>query len=402
MKTNKKVCHITTVHPPFDTRIFHKECKTLAKAGFDVSLIAQQEDLQPKTNNPKQTFSNKQLAIGDKQQVTTIIDGIKIIFLPKPKNRFFRIFFLTKKAYKIALKQKANIYHFHDPELLPWAIKLKKKTGAKIIYDVHEDVARQILGKEWLPDVLRYPILFVYNFFEHISVKFFDIIITAGDDIKFQNSKIIAIKNYPFRAITTEGENALENTTEIFHCIYVGSISKDRCVKEVLQSLDYIKNSVLFTIIGPCEDKKYLQDLKNLIKIQKRHQVKLIPRLPYQKTMEYLKFANVGFVLFKPSPNNIAAVSRNNKLYEYMAFGLPVITSDFPLWKEFVEENKCGICVNPLNPKEIAKAVEYLIEHPEEARKMGKNGRKAVLEKYNWENESKKLLDIYRQLTTGN
>ena len=82
-----------------------------------------------------------------------------------------------------------------------------------------------------------------------------------------------------------------------------------------------------------------------------------------------------------------------------MAAGLPIIASNFSLWKEIIEGNHCGICVNPLDPKEIARAIEYLIEHPEEAKKMGENGRKAVLEKYNWENESKKLLDVYKGLS---
>lgn len=81
-----------------------------------------------------------------------------------------------------------------------------------------------------------------------------------------------------------------------------------------------------------------------------------------------------------------------------MAAGLPVVASNFPSWREIVEINKCGICVNPLEPKEIARAVKYLIEYPEEAEKMSKNGRRAVLEKYNWGNESKKLLKIYEEL----
>jgi glycosyltransferase involved in cell wall biosynthesis len=85
-------------------------------------------------------------------------------------------------------------------------------------------------------------------------------------------------------------------------------------------------------------------------------------------------------------------------MFEYMAAGLPVIASNFPLWKEIIEGNHCGIYVNPLKPKEIAKAIEYLIKHPKEAKRMGENGRKAVLEKYNWENESKKLLKIYEEL----
>ena len=104
-----KVCILTTVHQLFDTRIFHKEAKTLVQAGYNVTLIAQ-------------------------HRKNEIVDEVRIIALPKPKNRFFRIFFLTWKAYKIALKQKADIYHFHDPELLPWMVKLKRKTIILLMY----------------------------------------------------------------------------------------------------------------------------------------------------------------------------------------------------------------------------------------------------------------------------
>jgi glycosyltransferase involved in cell wall biosynthesis len=81
-----------------------------------------------------------------------------------------------------------------------------------------------------------------------------------------------------------------------------------------------------------------------------------------------------------------------------MAAGLPVIASNFPLWKEIVEGNGCGICVDPLNPKEIAEAIKYLMKHPGSTEQMGKNGRRAVIEKYTWEKEGKKLLDLYAQL----
>jgi len=81
-----------------------------------------------------------------------------------------------------------------------------------------------------------------------------------------------------------------------------------------------------------------------------------------------------------------------------MAEGLPVIASNFDLWKEIVEKNKCGLCVNPLNPEEIAEAVKYILNNPKEAEIMGKNGIKAVENKYNWGSESKKLINFYAEL----
>ena len=140
---NAKVCVLTTVHPPFDTRIFYKQARTLARAGYKVVLIAQHNRDE-------------------------MVDGVKIVALPKPRNRFARIFGLTWRAFHLALRERAEIYHFHDPELLPIGVLLKIFTRAKVIYDVHEDVPEQILTKHWIPCLLRRPLAGVFNAFEKL------------------------------------------------------------------------------------------------------------------------------------------------------------------------------------------------------------------------------------------
>ncbi|MBD3768073.1 MAG: glycosyltransferase, partial [Gammaproteobacteria bacterium] len=104
-----------------------------------------------------------------------------------------------------------------------------------------------------------------------------------------------------------------------------------------------------------------------------------------------------GLVTFLPAPNHIDA--QPNKMFEYMSAGLPIITSIFPLWREIVEGNQCGLCVDPLDPQAIGEAIQYLIDNPVEAEQMGKNGRQAVEQKYNWTIEEQKLLDLYAGLT---
>jgi glycosyltransferase involved in cell wall biosynthesis len=103
-----------------------------------------------------------------------------------------------------------------------------------------------------------------------------------------------------------------------------------------------------------------------------------------------------GLVTFHALPNHVDA--QPNKMFEYMSAGIPVIASNFALWRDIIEGNQCGICVDPMNPEAIAAAIDYLIEHPEDAKKMGENGRKAVLEKYNWLMEEKKLINLYKEL----
>ena len=374
----KKVCILTSVHPVFDTRIFYKEAQTLAKAGYDVTLIVQH----------------------DKNEV---IDRIKIIALSKPKNRFYRILFLTRRVYKLALEQKADIYHFHDPELLPWMVRLKNKTEAKIIYDVHEDVPQDILSKHWIPKILRNPLSKIVDFYEKKVAKRTDFIIVVNPLIKenFESrgiKNIQVISNYPisekFKEVKEIKNNYFDQKEKKTRLIFVGGLSEESGIKEIVEAVEFLKGKAELLLVGSFEDKK----LEREVKEKSEFGVKFIGRVPHKRVFYYLNQADIGMVCFRPLPNYINTGFGSNKLFEYMGVGLPVIVSDFPELKKIVEGNRCGICVNPLEPKEIAKAVEYLIEHPEEAKEMGENGRKAVLEKYNWENESKKLLKVYETL----
>jgi len=171
-------------------------------------------------------------------------------------------------------------------------------------------------------------------------------------------------------------------------------LTRVRGIKEVVKSLDYIPNEkVKLILIGKFQEEGLEQELRALPEWEK---VEFKGWLSQKEAYQEMRNSNIGLVCFLPEPNHINAIP--NKIFEYMAAEIPVVASNFPLWKEIIEENKYGICVNPLEPKEIAKAIEYLIENSEEANKMGKNGRRAVLEKYNWEGESKKLLTIYQKL----
>ena len=106
-----------------------------------------------------------------------------------------------------------------------------------------------------------------------------------------------------------------------------------------------------------------------------------------------LNQSKIGIVTLHPKENYLESLPI--KMFEYMHAGIPVIASNFPLWQEILTENKCGICVDPFNLDQIAEAIKYLLNNEEDARIMGINGREAVTKKYNWENEVKKLENIY-------
>lgn len=365
----KKVCIITTVHPLFDSRIFYKEARSLAEAGYNVTMIVQH----------------------DRDE---IIEGIKIISLEKPKNRFSRMFFLGKKAFDLALAEKADIYHFHDPELLFWMAKLKKVTGARVIFDIHENVPKDILSKEWLPSFFRKIVASVYSSYEKKVINLFDCVIAATPDIASRYKNAVIIYNYPIVSNDNPDKADFQENDKASHAIFVGALSEVRGIAQIVNALKYIpENRIKLSIIGAFSEasfEKEIRELSDWIKVD-------YPGvLPQEQAYAKMKDSGMGLICFLPDPNHVNAMP--NKIFEYMAAGIPVIASNFSLWLNIVEKNKCGIMVNPEDPAEIAKAMLYLAEHPQEAQVMGTNGRFAVLEKYNWKTESAKLLELYNKL----
>jgi len=369
------VCIITTVHPPFDTRIFHKQAKTLVKAGYDVILIAQH----------------------DKNE---IVDGVKIIALPRPQNRFQRMLELDFKAFQFGLRQKADIYHFHDPEFLLWGWLLRVITKAKVVYDVHEDYPKAILSRYWLPKPLRRPIASLFDILEKLLAKQFDCIITATDHIKtnFRGANTISVKNYPLRDDLSLKDGNREGQQDCYILIYAGSLSGEYGVKEMVQALEFldIDRNVSLRLLGKFNEKKFEQEIRRLPGYKKAEYLGWCNR---DEVLKNMMEADIGLTYDHPLPRFKVGIS--TKLLEYMSVGLPVITPNYPLWKEIVEGNDCGIVVEPLNPKALAKAIEYLLKNPELRKMMGENGRRAFLENYNWETESRKFLDVYSKLLGG-
>lgn len=366
-----KVVHITTVHSPFDIRIFHKECKTLVRAGYEVFLIAQHERDE-------------------------VVDGVRIIALPSSRNRSCRILGLTWQAIHLALMQRADVYHLHDPELLSAGILLKLFTAGNVIYDVHEDVPQQIRTKHWIPVMLRRPLAFAFNIIEKVMAHALDAVVVATEGIasKFRGFNPIVIHNYPdLQMFPTSLPVHREDKETI--SVYIGGISRLRGAFEMIRAFNSLDSSLnaRLDLIGQFETIRLEKELQTLP--GDRH-VRFIGWLPPQEVYEHLLEAHIGLVCLHPEPRFI--VSLPVKLFEYMAAGLPVIASNFSLWREIVEGNHCGLTVDPLKPDEIAEGIEYLIIHHEEARRMGENGRRAVVEKYNWEKEGENLCRLYEEL----
>ncbi len=365
----KKVAHLSSVHSMYDTRIFYKECKTLLAAGYDVCLVIQHQNDE-------------------------VLEGIKVRSLARPKNRIARMTRIIRQVYEIAIECDADLYHFHDPELIPVGLCLKRK-GRKVIYDAHEDVPQQILNKGWVPAFFRKPISCLLEWIESNAAKKFDCVITATPFIRDRflelNSKAVDINNYPILSELHEPD-VNWNSKEKFVC-YIGGIGKERGIREMVKAIEMIDCSLLLAgnFVSSAE-----RDL--LISQNGWNKVIELGHVDRDGVKGVLSRSRAGLVVLHPISNYVDALPI--KMFEYMSAGIPVIASHFPPWKKILETNNCGICVDPLNVEEIANAIMWILENPDQARQMGENGRKVIEMKYNWEQEGNKLINVYRELLT--
>jgi len=359
-----KVCMVTTVHQPFDTRIFHKEAKTLAKAGYEVTLIAQ--------NNKNEE-----------------VDGIKIIALANCKNRFNRIFSLSWKALKLALHQNCDIYHFHDPELIFIGVILKL-FNKKVIYDVHEDLPKQVIYKKWLGNNFFKVILsFLINVIEKICSIFFDYIITVTEHIaeRFPKGKTVVIRNFPILELIDNIKQYSYNKERPI-VIYAGGLTSIRGIKEIIKAMGFKGNKAELWLLGKWQSEKLKKECEML---KGWENTQYLGFFSLNKVLSYMKLADIGVCIMHPAENYINGLPV--KAFEYMACSLPIIMSDF--YSEHKTFSKCALFAKPNNPKDIADKIMFLLNHSDKRGRLGDRGRELIEEEYSWESESKKLLKMY-------
>jgi len=377
-----KVCHLASHHKMSDMRIFEKECKSLAKAGFDVTLIGFREETKTET-----------------------IGGVHCISLYCPiKNNLELLRKRNKLSLGAALQVDADIYHLHEPELLPVGMKLKRK-GKIVIFDSHEYYGWQLRDNIHKIKIIKTPAFLMkwigklYMHYEKRVCMKLDAVVqvcTMNGIDYFENrcKRTLFIRNLP--SLSDYTRKTPIDYSDGPSVAMIGGITKERGITQLVEASYLAKARLL--LAGAFSPKSYEKELMEL---------------PAYACVDYRGFLDKNGMVSLLEQANIGASTLLNvgqydkidtfptKVYDYMSMQLPVIISDTKFAQKMNEKYHFAICVDPEKPEDIANAIKWLKVHPEQAIEMGNNGRKAIENEFNWEIESEKLINFYKKLLSA-
>lgn len=373
----KRVVHLASAHHPFDARVFHKECRTLADAGYDTHFVTPHDQDE-------------------------MLRGVRVHGVRKPTSRWERVSQTTRKVYRKARALNGDLYHLHDVDLLPFGALLAW-SGVPVIYDSHEDLPASIRDRDWIPAPLRSVVSRLISVIESAFAYRLSAIIAATPTIRkrFADAPVpvATVQNFPVLDTIDEVAETIPYAERPDEIAYVGTITRARGIFQMVDAMAAVPKRAesaeppQLLMAGTFASAALKRDMCQQAGWER---VQFRGRIPQAEVFHLLRGVRAGLVVLQPVPNYVA--SQPLKLFEYMACGIPVIASDFPLWRDIIESVGCGLLVDPTDPRAIADAIEWVLAHPEEAEAMGQRGRRAVESTYRWASEAQPLLALYRRL----
>ena len=373
-KNTHNIVQVTTIHPRSDTRIFLKAARTLYQVfPGDVLLM---------------------VADGLGSTGTSVCGDVPIHDLGcLPGHRISRVLIGNWRAFNVLRRLKPKVVHFHDPELLPLGFGLKI-LGIKVVYDMHEDFPKVAVGRSRMPRAFRILLSGIMRVAEWAASLTFDLMVAATPSIsrRFPRNNTVVVQNFPIASeLFSESKIKFIDRPPAF--AFIGYISRERAAVQMIQALGLVKRpEVRLELAGVFSP----PSLHEEIKTEKGWEhVNFHGPVNRGKMADILAKVRAGLVLYHPLPNHFDA--QPNKMFEYMSAGLPVIASDFPLWRKIVDGAGCGLLVDPMSSQKISKALGWILDHPLEAEAMGRRGKEAVKHMYNWGTEGARLINAYQE-----
>lgn len=361
-----RVAHVTTAHPPTDNRIIRKECTSLVEAGFDVHLIA----------------------VAERDHTAA---GVRIKALP-PRGSRLRRMLLGPIAAWCALKHlRPDLVHVHDPELIPLAVLWRRCYGTSAVYDAHEDLPKQVMGKPYLPRGIRPIVASLAKLLETTADRFLDGIVAATPSIarNYRRAPVTLVQNFPWLRDFPPAREPDDPPSRT--AVYVGGIAESRGAMEMVEAVRSSSLNAKLVLAGPVASSGLLRRIKDASDV-----ATYLGRLPAEEIPAVIADAAVGLIVFHPLPNNVE--SQPTKLFEYMAAGRPFIASDFPAWRHLLEAFRCGVFVEPKDINGLRSAIDSLLADPHLSRRMGERGREAFLEHFCFERQAEHLVRMTHRL----
>lgn len=367
-----RIAHLTTVHRPFDPRIFHKQLGALREAGFDTHLIAPHDEAEQR-------------------------DGVPLHPLPTGWRDWHARLLLQPLAYRRARGLDADLYQIHDPELLPVAGLLKATTGARLVYDMHEDYRTK--GPLW-GRVLRALERWAFRWLDHVILAERSYRpVVEGTGVSFT-----VVLNYAKPPVEEEPTESEEKAGAGGPCrlLYTGTVADDRGLRTMIDLAAAVKRRgrpERLDVVGVCN--LPAQRTAAEAQISEQGLAEIVTRVgwdayvPPSTMAPYYRRADVGLFLAAPRPNYVGSMP--TKFYEYLQYGLPIICSDVPLWRRFVEENDCGAVVPPGDPDAVLDVLTRWRKQPALYQRCAENAR-AAASRYRWEKMGARLVELYRDL----
>lgn len=367
-----KIAHLTPMRDPFSARTF-AQSKGSVRDGFEVVIVAPHDRDESR-------------------------DNVRIRALPTARNRLDRITRICLLCTQRALAERPDIYHLHDPDLVPWGLLLRL-LGKRVIYDVHEDYITAAVVRHWLPGWAQ-PLLAAWvRLLNAVANRAF-VILIAERYYRRSFPNAVDMLNYA-KLDEYEGLAGIKHDPAArgrIRLLYAGSITESRGAHHHLRLLEHLPASAELLLIGQCSVSSLARTLAEHTSADPRFRFVFDPNwLAKERIIEaYHETWTAGLALF-PDTSHYRE-KELTKFYEYMAAGLPIVCSNFPTWRDLIERQELGFCVDPKDPAAAVAAIRWLAEHPEAAQAMGERGRRLVQERFNWDSQMQILNDLYRRM----